>query len=68
VHQANFNRSVFLGFFAKAGIDGLRRSNEKRALGLYTLYYSVLIVRGIGFRVLYSKSEFGVNYSQVSGL
>jgi hypothetical protein len=66
--QINLERLPAIGFAARAGIDGLARVYEKRALGLYSLYYSVLVVRGIGYRILYNGGELAANFQQVNQL
>jgi ribosomal protein L6P/L9E len=62
--QQNLDRLPTIGFTAKAGADVARRVCKNRALGLYSLYYSVLVVRGIGYRILYNKSDLEANYPQ----
>jgi hypothetical protein len=59
---ANLNRLPAFGFEANLGCYGLSRIYEKRAIGLYSLYYSVLVVRGIGYRILYSRGELLENF------
>ena len=48
------------------GLATKMQVNEQHAFGLYSGHYSVLIVRGIGFRIIFNRSDFETIFLQIN--